>query len=740
MSLKPIIFLISFIIYLSNSVHAADDDSVLHRYYNKTGRAFLHNPNGNKSNLDSAFFYLRKAVYLVDSANLSNNPRTNESLCLLAEAYFKANHFTEGKKIFLQVIKKNQQTGDKKKEADLWYRQGNFLLGMEVQYDDIDTSLSHASRLYQATANFHNKIDNDYDLAFFHFRLGKERLAAEELDNNVKLSRANGNYKLLFQLLLLAEVKRYGGAFNEALKYAMEGYKVALQTNDTANLHNVYGELALDYEEMNEPEKAVYWYKQCIKERLKNRGDGYAIYRTTYLMIAQMIKVKKDREGLAFLQELVKTNPPVGNYINAVLSHCFAYCYNSIGNYARAEKYFLQMIDVFDKEVENNDELFIANLDVCKFYVAQKKFNIAEPYLKKAFLHIEGPSIFRIMDLHLAAFKIDSASQKYLSAIEHFRKYKLISDSLYNEAKSKQIEELNVKYEVEKKEQNLTILQKENTLQQKSLRQEKITRNYILASVLLLLLIVGLLYNRYQLKQRANSQLEASRQKIEKQNISLQHLVKEKEWLLKEIHHRVKNNLHTISGLLDAQASYLQNKEALTAITDSQHRVQAMSLLHQKLFNSESLSNVQMQEYIHELVGYLEHSFGTQQAVKFNVDVDHLELGLSYALPIGLILNEAITNAIKYAFPGKQEGAVNVQLKRQAANHCLLLIADNGKGLPADFDPQQSNSMGMSLMQGLSDDINGVFSIHNNFGTEIKISFVCDVTTGDHDSFNSTLS
>jgi two-component sensor histidine kinase len=234
--------------------------------------------------------------------------------------------------------------------------------------------------------------------------------------------------------------------------------------------------------------------------------------------------------------------------------------------------------------------------------------------------------------------------------------------------------------------------------------------------------------------------LQASQEKIEKQNISLQHLVSEKEWLLKEIHHRVKNNLHTISGLLDTQSGYLQTEEALSAISDSQHRVQAMSLLHQKLFYSESLSVVEMWAYIHELVGYLEHSFGTQQTVRFNLDIDNLLLGLSHALPIGLILNEAITNAIKYAFPDKKAGTITVRLKQGSANQCFLLIADNGKGLPADFDSRQSHSMGMNLMRGLSEDMNGRFSIRQHEGTEITVSFVYDIASPDNFSFHSSSS
>lgn len=736
MSFKPVFIFMLSCLLLKVSGQALSGDSARQQHYNQLGNLFLGKSRENKSNLDSAYYYFRKAIYLADSANPNNNLVTNESLRLLAATYFQNAHFAEGKKIFLQVIKSYQRTRNKKKEADAWYQQGRILFTMDVEFDVIDTSFKEASRLYFESGHILNKIDTDYDLAFFHFRMGREALASKELLNTIKLSREKGGYKLTDLLFLIATLKRYGGALNEALTYTMEVQKRVQQTNDTLNTQNVYGELALEYEEMNEPEKAIYWYKQCIDERLKLHFDGYIIYRTAYLMTVQMIKAKKEREGLLFLQNLNRTHPPANAVENAILYQSLAYCYNSMGEYANAEKYFLTMINMFDGINENNEVLFIANLDVGKFYVTRQQFARAAPYLKKAFSYIAAPSVSRIMDLHLQMFKVDSATGQYASAIDHFQKYKALNDSLFNTAKSKQIEELNIKYDVEKKQQNLTILQKENIVQQKNLKQAKLTRNFILAGAVMLVLIVGLLFNRYQLKQQANRKLEASQDKVEKQNLSLHRLVNEKEWLLKEIHHRVKNNLHTINGLLNVQSGYLQTEEALIAISDSQHRVQAMSLLHQKLFHSESLSTVKMPEYILELVGYLEHSFGTQQRVRFNLDVDSLQLNLSHALPIGLILNEAITNAIKYAFPGEQEGAITIRLKRQSFNQCFLCIADTGKGLPTNFDAQQSDSMGMNLMNGLSEDINGSFSIKSNHGTEIKISFSYDFSAGNDFSFH----
>jgi two-component sensor histidine kinase len=181
-------------------------------------------------------------------------------------------------------------------------------------------------------------------------------------------------------------------------------------------------------------------------------------------------------------------------------------------------------------------------------------------------------------------------------------------------------------------------------------------------------------------------------------------------------------------SLLNSQSAYIDNEPALTAIHDSQHRVHAMSLIHQKLYNTENVSTIDMSFYIRELVAYLRDSFNTGQRIQFEYNIIPLELDVSHAVPLGLILNEAITNAIKYAFPDNREGLITISLGNTTPNHYLLSISDNGIGMPSHFNGKKPGSLGMSLMAGLSEDLEGNFAIENNNGTVITISFVHDLT------------
>lgn len=208
--------------------------------------------------------------------------------------------------------------------------------------------------------------------------------------------------------------------------------------------------------------------------------------------------------------------------------------------------------------------------------------------------------------------------------------------------------------------------------------------------------------------------------------------LKEKEVLLKEIHHRVKNNLGIVSGLLQIQARRTQDSASRSILQDSQNRIASIALVHEKLYRSENLANIDFSQYLQDLTIYLFDSYNiSSNQITLHIQVESASLEIETAIPCGLIVNELVSNALKHAFPGDTTGEIQVRLAPsdttlgdgQSNRLFTLVVRDNGVGLPNDFDPESTRTLGISLVQGLVAQIRGAIEINGQHGTEVKITF-----------------
>lgn len=203
----------------------------------------------------------------------------------------------------------------------------------------------------------------------------------------------------------------------------------------------------------------------------------------------------------------------------------------------------------------------------------------------------------------------------------------------------------------------------------------------------------------------------------------IQASLREKETLLKEIHHRVKNNLQIIVSLLDMQAERLVLGEARNALLDSQHRVRSMALIHERLYGNDDLGGVDFGEYLQSLVLVLYRAYQADGChVKMELDLDSIRLNIDTAVPCGLLINEMVTNAFKHAFHGRTEGQLRVSLKEEDGE-VLLTVADDGPGIPIGFDWKKSDSLGAMLIQTLSRQIKATMTVSGPPGTGYTLKF-----------------
>lgn len=208
---------------------------------------------------------------------------------------------------------------------------------------------------------------------------------------------------------------------------------------------------------------------------------------------------------------------------------------------------------------------------------------------------------------------------------------------------------------------------------------------------------------------------------------SIKGALQEKEVLLREIHHRVKNNLQVISSLLSLQADHVEDPQIVAAFRETQARVRSMSLIHEELYQASNLARVNFSDYLRRLTGYLANAYGVGGRVRIHMDVRDVLLGVDTAIPLGLIVNELVSNALKHAFPDGRHGEIALWLTRiedEADQHWYeLVVQDNGKGFPDNVDYRNTDSLGLQLVQVLSRQLRGHVELSVNGGTRFSLHF-----------------
>ena len=335
------------------------------------------------------------------------------------------------------------------------------------------------------------------------------------------------------------------------------------------------------------------------------------------------------------------------------------------------------------------------------------------------------------------------------TALEYHKRYSQMNFEL-------NVEDLQTRYEIGRKRFEIELLKKQNTILQ--LQKSRLWLGLISLCILVLLMIWvntsksktnKLLKKEIEVRTKTEIELKKIKDELELRvqyrtaeltnlNESLQREVadrrqyqeklelslEEKDVMMKEIHHRVKNNMQVISSLLRMQANYIEDPKIVAAFNDSFHRVKSMSLIHEKLYRSDDLAHINMEDYVDSLTKLLYNTFTPAAQVDFVIEINGIFLDINNAIPCGLIINELITNCLKYAFKGRTKGKINISMFRDLFSGFRLAVKDDGVGLPEGFDINKTHSLGMRLVYLLSEDqLEGKVTILNDNGTGFAIEF-----------------
>lgn len=699
-------------------------------YLNKWGR--------NEAEVDSARALYKRAELLADKLRSEKWQRA----CLKFKGTFfiLTGNLGKGKACYLKLANYYHQIGDIHSEAQVWWDLGLVIPVETVGWrSEKKSDFAIAGRLFASIGNKEKQIGAIKEVADVHLNEGLLGLAEKELLKVLADYKAINFKKLHHTYFLLSAISRLRSDLKGELYYDLEAKKSIVATKDTADAAFLITKLGDCYLDLGMLDNSLASYKEAL---YKYHSARDIVYGTVYRIVSVMIAQKKAGPALEFLTAYKRKYPPVNTFDESQMYAAFGDCYWALNNISGAENAYRRMIVLNNLNFKSKFlpvEIYVKTYQlICKFYIKTRQFKKADYYLR---VLEKSPkklvSSIQLAQWQLMRFKIDSASGSYLQAIRHYQQYERSNDSVFNASKINEVASLQARFETEAKDRDIQVqsknillqkkdillLTKQNQLEHYQVEKSQLRGNLITGCAVLLILLLLIGYSRYRLKIKSNLELQRQQQLITAKNNELEHLLNENQWLLREVHHRVKNNLQIVISLLNSQSAYLHDEVALNAVLESKMRVQAMSLIHQKLYGNEDVSTIFLPEYIRDLVGYLKDSFRTAKSVYIDQDIAPISLDVSQAVPVGLILNEAITNAFKYAFPFAESDVLTIKLSQKLPFGVSLTISDNGRGLTPDIDLKKIKSFGLKLIRGLTEDLGGNLTIYSNKGTTLTIDF-----------------
>lgn len=699
------------------------------------GAYYAFQSGKNASDADSALVYLFRAKN--ESERLNSRFWLNQANILIAKVYLKQWNTAKGRYYTQLVIGNCKELKDERTLAKAYYYYATYCPFIPDSTAFRISSLEQSARIDHRLKDFTREIISVTYYTYLTFASGdiarstKGAHRALELQDSIKFPYTQ------FIQDQLAYISDVTGDHITMLSHALSEVEVAERTHIDFEIGLFYLRLGSAYEHLDyQDPKAEYYFGKALDAALKNGGLSIGYGALDY-MAAKAFQRNNPDEAFRLVKKFVEKFPPGNLPDKQTVFMILGDCYSKTNNKIAAEKNYSEAVALEDQVLKiTNSQGGRSFYRLGHFYTAMRAYEKARPYLDR---YVANPS-HTVPDLAFASdaqkdlSKIDSARGNYAAAFRHLLRHVDLYDKVYNTTQLKALEGLKVKYETREKEQSIQFFKARTQLDHAELQKIGLQRNLTLGGVLTLCLISGLVYNGYRNKKRSNLLLSEQQKEINEKNFSLEqtliekdHLLSDKDLLLKEVNHRVKNNLHIVMSLLDAQSSYLHNNAAISAIQDSQNRVHSIALIHQKLYSSENITQVDMQSYIPELIDYVNDSINTKdQNIVISHAIEPVMLDVSQAIPVGIILNEAITNAIKYAFPDHRQGEIRVMMS-YTADVVQLKIIDNGKGLPVDFDITKARSLGMNLIKGLTTQLRGTFVVMHDNGVQISVEFLREI-------------
>ena len=537
--------------------------------------------------------------------------------------------------------------------------------GSDIEF----TNKSESLRVQQEALKIAQKINNKFRIARTLYRVGSEEKLLERQ--------------------------------TDALLHLQEAYRMFEEMKNYKRLIKVTLKMAQVFEDKDDRKSAISYYQKTLTLAKQNNDETYQGFAFAGLACMKNSNLNEAQKTLASYQQANAIYQKLGmtNDQQILLSN-MADFYKRLKQYDKALALYKSTSEYFNKVkyVAGEARSYVMMGEV---FFEQKDFSKTEQSEKQALKMLasqEGNLFQRVVATEYLG-KAYAAQNNYKAAFETQEKWRVLYDTLSNQNSKNNVASLQTKFETAQKEAQIKELDYKNEAKTKQLL-------YAIIGLLVLGGLLGLSIYLYR-------NLQKNKEKVEAQS-------KQLSTLMKELHHRVKNNLAIVSSLLSIQSDRLEDENAAKAVREGQLRVQAMSLIHQRLYKTEDVTTINIKNYLSDLTESLMEAYGhTPDDFDLQITVDKPEMDVDLAIPIGLIVNELVTNSFKYAYEGIAKPSLIINLKND--KDLTLQVQDNGIG----FDEKAMNkkdSFGKELIKGLSNQVRGKCKFVNMNGTYFELS------------------
>ncbi len=492
------------------------------------------------------------------------------------------------------------------------------------------------------------------------------------------------------------------GQLDKAADYALETLDQGIKRNDEKAIALAYSDLSNLFWKQSKFETGLKYGLKSLEIFEKRNIINLDYDFTLYVVGNNYMALGEYENALKYFKHSLVIGERYGFYNN--LSDVYISLvdlYSYLKDFEKAEEAGINAVKYADL-LENNFMVMRSWLSVGKLQHLQGKYKSAIESLQKCIevATQDFGDAFYLSQAYEALGKAYAGNKNYKEAYNAFREYEALKNLVFTAEADQRISKLQTEFDVAQKES--TIL-----LQETKIKKQQARQTLIIIIAILLFLLLFLAIKAMQNKFKINTILR-------KQNT-------EKEFLLKEIHHRVKNNLEIVSSLLSLQSAQIDDPGISEAMQKSQQRVQSMSMIHQKLYQGESLANIEMKDYFQNLGDYIIHSYDAQRRVTLVCSMNSIELDVDMAIPIGLIVNELLTNSMKYAFPNDISGKIEINLERTGAM-LHLKVSDDGIGTLTGRE-SEGTGFGTQLIALLTKQLDGKMKLTVENGTAVYFEF-----------------